>query len=125
MSDVGTTKRTKLSPTQRLALFERRNGICYVCHQKIIGSFIDEHVIPCGLGGSNDPSNRDIAHPKCAADKTRQDMRRINKAKAQKKAAHGIKKTDRRLIPSPPKQETPRRKKMPKRQKDVFGRRAE
>ncbi len=90
--DVGTTPRKPLTPTQRLKLFETRKGLCDLCGGKIIGKFIDEHMRALGLGGSNDMSNRGIAHPKCADAKTRgEDMPRINKAKSQKKAAHGIK----------------------------------
>jgi 5-methylcytosine-specific restriction enzyme A len=90
--DVGTTPRKKLTPTQRLKLFEKEKGICCICDKKIKGAFIDEHKRALGLGGQNDPGNRGVAHPKCADLKTRtEDMPRINKAKAQKKAHHGIK----------------------------------
>jgi hypothetical protein len=89
--DVGTTKRKALTPRQRLALFERKGGRCCICEMKIMGSFIDEHWRALGLGGSNDPSNRDIAHRECAALKTQADMTMINRAKAVKRAAHGIK----------------------------------
>jgi hypothetical protein len=90
--DVGTTPRKPLTPTQRLALFEREKGLCCVCGGKIVGAFIDEHLRALGLGGSNDPDNRGVAHPKCADAKTHdEDMPRINKAKAQKKAQHAIK----------------------------------
>ncbi|SDQ98480.1 hypothetical protein SAMN05519103_00308 [Rhizobiales bacterium GAS113] len=94
MTDVGTTPRKPLSPTKRLAIFELRGGICCVCTKPIRAGerWIDEHVRALGLGGSNDDANRDIAHEKCAAIKTREeDMPRINKAKDQKKAALGIK----------------------------------
>jgi 5-methylcytosine-specific restriction protein A len=90
-SDVATTPRKPLTPRQRLKLFEDRKGLCHRCGLKIVGSFIDEHVIPLALGGSNDWSNRAVTHPKCAAIKTREeDMPRIAKAKRQKRAAHGI-----------------------------------
>jgi 5-methylcytosine-specific restriction protein A len=93
--DVGTTERKPLTPTQRLKLFEREKGLCCICGLKIVGKFIDEHKRALGLGGSNDPDNRGVAHPKCAEVKTREeDMPRINKAKAQKKAQHGIKAMD-------------------------------
>ena len=81
--DVGTTPRKRLTPRERLALFERKRGICSICGLKIRGSFIDEHWRALGLGGSNDPSNRDIAHPKCAAVKalTRDDRYSIVEVK--------------------------------------------
>ncbi len=101
--DVSTTRRKPLSKRQRLALFEREKGLCCVCGLKIVGDFIDEHVRPLGLGGSNDGKNRGIAHPKCAAVKTqKQDMPAINKAKRQKQAAHGIKDDRRAKIKSDP-----------------------
>lgn len=111
MSDVGTTKRKPLTPTQRLALFERHKGICSLCGLKIRGKFIDEHMRALGLGGGNEPENRGIAHPKCADLKTRgQDMPAINKAKAQKKAALGIKAPTAK-IQSPPPQPKPEKAK--------------
>lgn len=93
MTDVGTTRRKPLTPTQRLKMFEKHGGKCCVCGNLIrAGSaWIDEHITPLGLGGSNDDSNRGPAHVTCAGVKTEADMQRINKAKAQKKAALGIK----------------------------------
>jgi len=109
MTDVGTTPRKPLTPTQRLALFEREHGKCCICGLKIVGSFIDEHKRALGLGGGNEPENRGVAHPKCAAIKTHdQDMPAITKAKAQKRAALGIK-AEKQKIPSPPKAEKVRR----------------
>lgn len=93
--DVGTTKRQKLTPTGRLKLFEEHGGICKICTRKIVPGekWIDEHGRALGLGGSNAKSNRYPVHVACAAVKTHdEDMPRINKAKSQKKAAHGIKK---------------------------------
>ena len=112
--DIGTTKRKGLTPTQRLQLFERKKGICCICHEKIVGSFIDEHWRALGLGGSNDETNRDIAHPRCADIKTRDDMKRINKAKAQKRAAHGIKRSSPPIAARPkPERAAPRFDKTP------------
>jgi hypothetical protein len=92
MTDLGTTKRKPLTPTQRLKLFESEGGKCCICGLKIVGKFIDEHKRALGLAGGNEMDNRGVAHPKCAEVKTREeDMPRIVKAKAQKRAAHGIK----------------------------------
>ena len=88
--DVGTTKRKHLTPRQRLQLFEFRRGRCCICFQKISGKFIVEHWRALGLGGENDADNLDITHPKCAAAKTKDDMARINKAKAQKRSEHRL-----------------------------------
>lgn len=100
-TDVGTTERKPLTPTGRLKLFEREGGICCICGGKIVGKFIDEHKRALGLGGSNDPDNRGVAHPKCAEIKTHdEDMPRIVKAKAQKRAELGIKKATAKPIQS-------------------------
>jgi hypothetical protein len=86
--DVGTTKRKPLTPTQRLKLFEEYKGICVLCKRKINDpKWIDEHVIPLSLGGSNDMSNRGPAHLLCAAVKTNGvdgDIAKAAKAKRQK-----------------------------------------
>ena len=93
--DVGTTPRKKLTPRQRLALFERRKGICCICGNKIVGDFIDEHWRALGLGGSNDQTNRDIAHKPCAEIKTKGDM-----AKTESKVSDTGKRIDK--LPLPP-----------------------
>lgn len=101
--DLGTTKRKPLTPTQRLALFERYKGICVLCSTKIHAGqpWIDEHLRALGLGGSNDASNRGIAHEACANAKTYGpdgDLARIAKAKRQKMASLGIKPEGRRKL---------------------------
>lgn len=93
MTDVGTTKRKPLTPTQRLKLFEDHKGICYICGLKINGKFVDEHIRPLALGGSNDLSNRRPVHVACAAAKTngpQGDLATAAKAKRSKMAALGI-----------------------------------
>jgi len=92
MTDVGTTPRKPLSPRERLKLFESHGGRCVICKQPIRSGerWIDEHIIPLGLGGSNDMSNRGPAHFKCAETKTSDDLPRIAKAKRSKMAALGI-----------------------------------
>jgi 5-methylcytosine-specific restriction protein A len=103
--DVSTTPRKPLTPTQRLALFERHKGICSLCSVKIRAGeiWIDEHLRALGLGGSNAPENRGIAHKKCADAKTHGptgDLATIAKAKRQKMAALGIKSQARPTIQS-------------------------
>ena len=69
--DVGTTPRKPLSPKERLAIFERERGICCLCERPITDrKWIDEHKRALGLGGSNEPENRGIAHIACADLKT-------------------------------------------------------
>lgn len=103
MTDVGTTPRKPLSPSQRLAMFERHKGICCICDRKIQAGekWIDEHVIPLGLGGTNDPENRAPAHTDCAAEKTSRDIKAIAKAKRVKQRHLGIRKPSTFRKPAP------------------------
>jgi len=92
--DVGTTPRKPLTPRQRLKLYEDHKGICAICDLKIHSGekWIDEHLRALGLAGPNDLDNRAPVHVRCAEVKTQtEDMPRIVKAKAQKRAALGIK----------------------------------
>jgi 5-methylcytosine-specific restriction endonuclease McrA len=100
--DLGSGRRQPLTPRQRLALYEAHGGICCICGNRIIGGrWVDEHVRPLSLGGSNDVDNRAPAHERCAQEKTRDDLRRLAKAKAQKRAFLGIRAAT-RLIASRP-----------------------
>jgi 5-methylcytosine-specific restriction endonuclease McrA len=95
MTDVGTTKRKPLTPTQRLKLFEAHKGLCGICGAQIRAGdlWIDEHIIPLGLGGSNDMENRAPVHVQCAHSKThgsQGDVAKIAKAKRQKMKSLGI-----------------------------------
>jgi 5-methylcytosine-specific restriction endonuclease McrA len=99
---VGTTPRKALTPTQRLKMFENHKGICCLCKLPIqVGQkWIDEHIRPLALGGTNDLTNRGPAHVACATDKTVADMAAITKAKRQKIAAIGAKAAPAKTITS-------------------------
>lgn len=123
--DVGTTPRKPLTPTQRLKMFEAHKGICCCCGAYIKAGerWIDEHIIPLALGGTNDLENRAPAHEKCAALKTKDDQKQIAKAKRQKRAHLGIKNERGPRIVSRgfAKREKPQRfKKTPLPPKDLF-----
>ena len=94
MTDVGTTPRKPLTPSQRLKLFEAHKGICGICTNQIRSgeTWIDEHMRPLALGGTNDLENRRPVHVACAQAKTSDDMAAITKAKRSKRKALGIKK---------------------------------
>jgi 5-methylcytosine-specific restriction endonuclease McrA len=83
-------------------MFEAHSGLCCICKTLIRAGdpWIDEHIRPLALGGSNEMANRGPAHRVCAEVKTESDMERIVKAKAQKKAALGIKREDTKKIES-------------------------
>lgn len=62
------TPRKPLTPKQKLKLFVDKKGVCCVCGGKIesVKEAWDEHVISLADGGTNDETNRDVAHDKCA-----------------------------------------------------------
>ena len=83
--------RKPLTKKQIVELFYRDNGNCCICSGKITTSdkwedvdrsqIIDEHGIPLALGGTNEMSNRGLAHLICAKGKTKHDIGNIAKAK--------------------------------------------
>jgi 5-methylcytosine-specific restriction endonuclease McrA len=92
--DVGTTKRGAISGRRKLAIWEREHGKCMVCGIKLIpGKFIFEHVRPLGLGGEDTDDNIRLTCKGCASEKTKADMAAITKAKRQKTAHLGLKKS--------------------------------
>ena len=97
-------KRKKLSPAKRLAIYERDNGICYLCEQPIkAGEPWDvEHVRALALDGEDNEKNMRPAHVDCHRTKTRDDVTRSSKAKRQKqKAVLGIRKTSKPIQSRP------------------------
>ncbi len=97
-------KRKPLTRKQRVEAHDRHGSICCVCLGPIAPGepFIDEHVIPLALGGSNDASNRGMAHIACAKIKTRRDQNMIAKAIRMRAKHLGIKKRGGRKIQSRP-----------------------
>lgn len=97
--EVATTERKKLTPTQRLKIWERDRGVCCLCGGKIDGArekWIVEHLRALELGGADDPSNMGVAHAGCADAKTHGpngDHARAAKAKRVKRKALGIEKS--------------------------------
>ena len=96
-------KRKPYTPLQRAKMFDEHKGICCICGCKIqVGQkWIDEHERALALGGTNDPDNRGPAHAKCAQVKTKDDMKRTNKAK-NTRAKHVGATRPKRKIPSRP-----------------------
>ena len=92
MSDVGTTERKRLTPSQRLKLFEKHKGTCALCGLEIKGKrWVVEHMRPLGLGGTNDvEENLRPVHEACAREKTVEDFKAIARAKRIKMRAIGI-----------------------------------
>ncbi|MBK5958054.1 hypothetical protein CCR97_07965 [Rhodoplanes elegans] len=100
MTDVSTTQRRKLSPRERLAIFERAGGVCCCCGGKIEAGdgWIVEHPTALGLGGSDDRGELRPAHKACADAKTYGpdgDLATIARAKRRKAKHLGIRKPSR------------------------------
>ncbi len=95
-------KRKPLTRRQRVDAHDRTGGTCCVCQMPIAKGepFIDEHIIPLALGGSNDNANRGMAHIPCAKIKTRRDQNMISKAIRMRAKHLGIKKRGGRKIQS-------------------------
>jgi 5-methylcytosine-specific restriction protein A len=73
-SPYSVTKRKPLTTKQRAQLFLSHEGICCLCHTKIVNEpWIDEHLLPLAMDGSNDMENRGPAHVRCARIKTAKD----------------------------------------------------
>lgn len=85
--DVGTTRRGHLSARRRLQAWERTNGKCVVCGDRIDGvreRWIVEHIRALELGGVDELDNMGPAHEACGREKTRDDHARAAQAKRQK-----------------------------------------
>ncbi len=73
-------------PSSRLkrAVLEAQNDRCLACGAELVKVEFD-HVIPLGLGGDNSPENWAAICPPCHKTKTRSDLKRIAKAKRQRR----------------------------------------
>ena len=96
------TRRHVFSTSFRLNLFLKRKGTCTSCYQKIdAGKAWDiDHIIPLGLGGTNEPNNLQILCKPCHQSKTSQsDIPRIAKTKRLKASHLGARSPSARPIP--------------------------
>ena len=78
--------RRRIPTRERVALFERAGGRCYLCGEKIDGTrerWEIEHVIALELGGTEAPMDENLqpAHAACHKRKTSTDAGLIAKAK--------------------------------------------
>lgn len=97
---LNATPRKRLTKAERAEILERQHDNCAGCGTSLIwltldngtigyGPMIDEHILPVDLGGSNDLGNRELRCVPCAKAKTREDRRRIDKARRIRKTAAG------------------------------------
>ena len=92
--DVGTTKRGNLSTRAKLAIWEKEKGLCCLCGAKLMpGGYIFEHIRALELGGEDGVDNIRLTCKPCATEKTKTDHHMAAKAKRQKSAALGLKKS--------------------------------
>lgn len=80
--------RPSMSKARRLRIWERDKGVCYLCGEKVAaGERWDvEHKTAWGLAFDDTDENLAVAHaerPECHPAKTKEDVPRIAKAKAQ------------------------------------------
>lgn len=77
--------RRRISPSERVAIFERAHGRCHLCGEKIgLAERWDvEHVVALELGGDEAKGSLNLqpAHVACHKPKTAEDVGRIAKAK--------------------------------------------
>jgi len=81
------TRRRKLSPTQRAAIFRDVGGKCHVCTRRIAAGerWELDHVLPLALGGKDAPDNLAPCCEWCHKSKSLADLGRIRKADRQSK----------------------------------------
>jgi hypothetical protein len=68
-TDLGTTRRARLPPRVRLAIWERASRICVLsewCIDGVRERWIIEHIRALELGGADEPDNIGPAHAACA-----------------------------------------------------------
>jgi 5-methylcytosine-specific restriction protein A len=77
--------RRRVSPAERVAIFNRAHGRCHICAEKIgLAERWDvEHVIPHAMGGTEAKMDENLqpAHALCHKPKTTEDVGAIAKAK--------------------------------------------
>jgi 5-methylcytosine-specific restriction endonuclease McrA len=96
------TPRKRLTSAQRFTLLERQNDRCPYCEEPLFGKpMVDEHILPLELGGSNDLSNRALLCVPCAKAKTKDDHKRIAKARRLRKREAGENKRSRKIAGKP------------------------
>lgn len=121
--------RKSFSTKERTRLFALNKGICHICSGKIDASLEAweiEHVNPLAMTGDNSDENLKLAHKKCHAAKTKQDVALIAEAKRREAKFVGAKQPKGTLkgpgFQKSGKSQKPSTKKFPPRVKDVFGR---
>lgn len=87
--------RRRIPPSERVLIFQRAEGRCHICGEKIDAgreSYDIEHVIPLGLGGTEGKMDENLqpAHTSCHKGKTAEDKGQIAKSKRMRQRSMGI-----------------------------------
>lgn len=75
--------RPSMSKARRVRIFLQHDGKCGLCGEKIIGLYEIEHRLPWALSFDDSDGNLYPVHPAGHLAKTRDDVKRIAKAKRQ------------------------------------------
>jgi 5-methylcytosine-specific restriction protein A len=91
-ADVGTTKRSKMTPRKALKIFEHHGGVCVLSGRRIgpRDDWYIEHIIALELGGADEESNMGPALYAYKANKDAADHKAAAKAKRNKQRHLGI-----------------------------------
>lgn len=85
-SPGGATERKQIGAIVRGEILDRQNWRCAGCDATLFGTAYDiDHIVPLELTGANHLGNLQALCAPCHKLKTRQDVRRISKAKRQSK----------------------------------------
>lgn len=55
----------KIPRRTRREVMERDGRTCGICGFEVVGEIHLDHIQPVASGGTNDPSNLQVAHPRC------------------------------------------------------------
>ena len=92
--------RAEFSRTTNATVFLRANGKCEGCGARLkVGESEYDHVLPCALGGTNEPENCKLLCKVCHGAKSGDDVRRIRKSDRQRDKHNGAWKATSRPIP--------------------------
>jgi len=76
--------RKRPSRQLKACILESQDGACLSCEEPLATVEFD-HIVPLGIGGGNAPDNWAALCPACHRTKTASDLRRIAKAKRQRR----------------------------------------
>jgi 5-methylcytosine-specific restriction endonuclease McrA len=91
------TVRKGFTAKQRKAVYDASEGLCCGCEEPLQPGWHCDHILPLALNGKHALSNWQGLCPSCHIGKTRDDIRRIAKAKSQRSLVEEIIPSKRRI----------------------------